>query len=378
MRVGIVCYPSVGGSGIVATELAAQLARRGHEIHVISAELPFRLNQFEERIRFHQVDAPSYPLFRDSPFLLALASKIVEVHRIAGLDVLHVHYAVPHATAAYLAREMIGPGGPRVVTTLHGTDITVVGSDPSYGEIVSFSINHSDAVTAVSDSLRQDALSLLPIHRPIQVIPNFLDCRRWHRVEPGRLTQRLVRRGERVLIHMSNFRPVKRTQDVIEVFARVAAELPARLILVGDGPDLAPALALAERLGVLDRILVLGNQEQVAPLLSMADVLLLPSQQESFGLAALEAMACGLPVVASRTGGLPEVVVDGETGFLCPVGDVEAMAKRVLWILQDEELHRRLGAAAVARVRQHFCAAKVVPQYEALYAHLLSTSSRAS
>lgn len=378
MRVGFVCYPTVGGSGIVATELAAQLARRGHEIHVISAEPPFRLHQFEERIRFHQVDAPSYPLFRESPFLLALASKIVEVHRISGLDVLHVHYAVPHATAAYLAREMIGPGGPRVITTLHGTDITIVGADPSYAEIVAFSVNRSDAVTAVSESLRRDALSLLPIHQPVHVIPNFLDGRRWHRIERGRLAERLHRTGERVLIHMSNFRAVKRPQDVIAIFARVLQEVPCRLILVGDGPELAGALALAQRLGVRDRILVLGNQEQVVPVLSAADVMLLPSQQESFGLAALEAMACGVPVVASRTGGLPEVIIDGETGFLCPVGDVEAMAERVLQLLTDDALYRQLQYAGAARVRQHFCASRVVPQYEALYAAVLGAASCAS
>lgn len=367
MRIGIVCYPSVGGSGIVATELAAQLARRGHEVHLVSSAVPFRLNRFEERIRFHQVETPTYPLFREPPYVLTLANKLVEVHRIAGLDVIHAHYAVPHATAAYLAREIIGAGGPRVVTTLHGTDITLMGADPSFTEIIAFSINRSDEVTAVSESLRTDTVTLLPVERPVRVIPNFLDCARWRRQEAGELRRRLAPEGERLLMHMSNFRRVKRPWDVVEVFARVARRLPSRLILVGEGPELAPTLSLAERLGVRDRILVLGNQEEVVPLLSVADLFLLPSEQESFGLAALEAMACGVPVVVSRTGGLPEVVAEGETGFLCRVGDVETMAERALQILEDGRLHARLSAAAVERVRTHFCAERVVPQYEALY-----------
>lgn len=371
MRIGIVCYPSVGGSGIVATELAAQLARRGHEIHIVSSDVPFRLSQFEERIRFHQVETPTYPLFRESPYVLALANKLVEVHRMVGLDVIHAHYAVPHATAAFLAREIIGPGAPRVVTTLHGTDITLMGSDPSFAEIIAFSINRSDAVTAVSESLRADTVTLLPVQREVRVIPNFLDCARWRRTEPAGLCGRLACEGGRVLMHMSNFRRVKRPWDVVEIFARVSRTVESRLILVGDGPELAPALALAERLGVRERILVLGSQEQVVPLLAVADVFLLPSEQESFGLAALEAMACGVPVVVSRAGGLPEVVVEGETGFLCQVGDVDAMAARTVQILQDDGLRRRLGAAAVERVRSQFCADRVVPRYEALYREVL-------
>ncbi|MFO7273307.1 MAG: N-acetyl-alpha-D-glucosaminyl L-malate synthase BshA [Bacillota bacterium] len=367
MRIAIVCYPSVGGSGIVATELAVQLARRGHEVHVVSSALPFRLSRFEERIRFHQVETPTYPLFQEPPYVLALTNKLVEVHRVAGLDVIHAHYAVPHATAAYLAREVIGPGGPRVVTTLHGTDITLMGADPSFTEIIAFSINRSDAVTAVSESLRADTVALLPVDRPVRVIPNFLDCERWRRQDAADLRRRLAPAGERLLLHMSNFRRVKRPWDVVEIFARVARRMPARLLLVGEGPELAPTLSLAERLGVRERLLVLGTQEEVVPLLSAADLFLLPSEQESFGLAALEAMACGVPVVASRTGGLPEVVVDGETGFLCQVGDVEAMARRALQILEDGELHRRLGGAAVERVRTLFCAERIVPQYEALY-----------
>jgi N-acetyl-alpha-D-glucosaminyl L-malate synthase BshA len=367
VRVGVVCYPSVGGSGIVATELAVQLARRGHEIHIISAEIPFRLPRFEANIRFHQVETPAYPLFKEPPYLLTLANKLVEVHRIAGLDLIHAHYAIPHATAAYLAREMLGPGGPRVVTTLHGTDITLMGADPSFTEIIAFSIDRSDAVTAVSESLRADTYRNLPVKREIRVIPNFLDCAEWRRMEPRGLCEALCRPGERVLLHMSNFRKVKRPEDVVRIFAAVAAEVPARLILVGDGPDLGPTLALAGQLGVRERILVMGNQEQVVPLLSLADLFLLPSEQESFGLAALEAMACGVPVVASQAGGLPEVVVDGETGFLRPVGDVAGMAAAALRLLRDPDLHGRFAAAGVERARTNFCATKVVPQYEALY-----------
>lgn len=368
MKIAIVCYPSVGGSGIVATELAQQLALRGHEIHIVSSEVPFRLTTFMERVIFHQVETPSYPLFKESPYLLALANKLVEIHRLVGLDVIHAHYAVPHATAAYLAREMIGPGGPRVVTTLHGTDITLMGTDPSFAEIIAFSINRSDAVTAVSQSLRDDTYRNLQVEREISVIPNFLDCQRWRREEPQGLCDRLRPPGEKVLLHMSNFRKVKRTDDVVRIFARVEAELPARLILVGDGPELAGALALAGELGVRERVLVLGNQEQVVPLLSVADLFLLPSEQESFGLAALEAMACGVPVIASDAGGLPEVVVEGETGFLRPVGDVAGMAEAALRILRSEGVRSRFAAAAEERVRATFCAHRVVPQYEALYA----------
>lgn len=367
MRIGIVCYPSVGGSGIVATELAGQLARRGHEIHLISSEIPFRLSRFEANIRFHQVETPAYPLFKEPPYLLTLANKLVEVHRMAALDVIHAHYAIPHATAAYLAREMLSPGGPGVVTTLHGTDITLMGADPSFTEIIAFSIDRSDAVTAVSESLKADTYANLPVKGPIRVIPNFLDCDQWRRVEPAGLLGQFCRPAEKVLIHMSNFRKVKRTEDVIRLFAAVAAELPARLILVGDGPELGGSLALADRLGVRERVLVMGNQEQVVPLLSLADLFLLPSEQESFGLAALEAMACGVPVVASRTGGLPEVVVEGETGFLCPVGDVAGMARRALQILREPGLQARFREAGVERVRSLFCASRVVPQYEALY-----------
>lgn len=371
MRIGIVCYPSVGGSGIVATELAKQLALRGNEVHVIASEVPFRLHQFLENIYFHQVETPAYPLFKEPPYLLTLANKLVEVHRLAGLEIIHAHYAVPHATAAYLAREMLGPGGPRVITTLHGTDITLMGADPSFAEIVAFSINRSDAVTAVSQALRRETHLNPAVTAEIQVIPNFLDCAEWQRVATTGMCGRLAQCGEKIVVHMSNFRRVKRPEDVIHIFARVVKEIPARLMLIGDGPETHRCVDLVRQYGLRDRVLFMGNQEQVIPLLSVADLLLLPSEQESFGLAALEAMACGVPVVASAVGGLPEVVVDGETGFLCPVGDVEAMAARSLQLLSSPHLHNAFSAAGVERVRSTFCAQRIVPLYEELYRRVL-------
>jgi N-acetyl-alpha-D-glucosaminyl L-malate synthase BshA len=369
LRIGIVCYPSVGGSGVVATELAKQLAYRGHEIHIISTDVPFRLHTFVENIYFHQVETPVYPLFKDPPSLLTLANKLVEVHRLVGLDLIHAHYAVPHATAAYLAREMIGPGGPKVVTTLHGTDITLMGTDPSFTDVIAFSIDRSDAVTAVSRSLRADTYRNLPVRKEIEVIYNFLDCEVWRRQEANGCS--LARCNEKIVVHMSNFRKVKRVGDVVRVFSYIANEMPARLVLIGEGPELKNCVELVSQLGLRDRVHFMGNQEQVIPLLSLAHLFLLPSQQESFGLAALEAMACGVPVVASDAGGLPEVVVDGETGYLCPIGDVEGMASRAIGLLRDPEQHREFSRAAVERVRVNFCAARIVPQYEELYRRVL-------
>ncbi|HMC75845.1 MAG TPA: N-acetyl-alpha-D-glucosaminyl L-malate synthase BshA [Vicinamibacterales bacterium] len=373
MNIGIVCYASMGGSGILATELGKTLADRGHDVHLISADQPFRLGGFHPGLTFHQVQTPSYPLFREPQYLLSLANTIVQIAREQQLDVVHAHYAVPHATAALLARQVLaaspGERAPRIVTTLHGTDITVVGADPSYSEIVAFSIDQSDGVTAVSQSLREATLRELSIHREIAVIPNFLDCGAYRRRPDAALRRRYA--GEdaatRVVIHVSNFRPVKRIDSVVQVFARIAARLPARLLLVGDGPELATARRLARELGVADRVHFLGPQEHVLPLLSIADVFLLPSEQESFGLAALEAMACEVPVVASTTGGLPEVIDHGTTGFLHPVGDVEAMAASALAVLTDSALHERVSAAAMTTVHQRFCVERVVPMYEAYY-----------
>nr|PZN39181.1 MAG: N-acetyl-alpha-D-glucosaminyl L-malate synthase BshA [Bacillota bacterium] len=366
MHVGIVCYPSVGGSGIVATELGLQLARRGHEVHFFSSEVPFRLRGFHERVFFHQVETPTYYVFREPPYVLSLASRIVQVHRLVGLDVVHAHYAIPHAAAAFLAREMAG-GGFRVVTTLHGTDITLLAQEPSYAEVLAFCIDRSDAVTAVSRALREQTLATLGVQRPLEVIPNFLDCHVYQRQFRPEVRAAFARPEEKIVMHMSNLRPVKRVEDVVRVFAAVARQVPAQLLVVGDGPEAPRALEMARALGVLHRVHFLGSQEDVVSLLSVADLFLLPSETESFGLAALEAMACGVPVVATRTGGLPEVVADGETGCLLPVGDVEGMAAAALRILTDPDRHARMAAAGVERARTVFCAEQVVPRYEALY-----------
>ena len=372
MNIGIVCYASMGGSGILATELGMALADRGHDVHMISADQPFRLGTFHPGLSFHQVHTPSYPLFREPQYLLSLANTVVQVARGHRLDIVHAHYAVPHATAAVLARQVLessaGGQGPRVVTTLHGTDITIVGADPSYSEIVAFSIDQSDAVTAVSESLRRSTCRELAVHREIDVIPNFLDCDRYRRREvPGLRNRYAPDPQTRIVMHLSNFRPVKRLDSVVAVFARIAARVPATLLLVGDGPELGTARRMARQLDVADRLQCLGAQEDVQPLLSIADLFLLPSEQESFGLAALEAMACEVPVVASNAGGLPEVIEPGITGFLHDVGDVEAMAQSGVALLQDAALHGRIAEAALRRVREQFCVNRVVPMYEAVY-----------
>jgi L-malate glycosyltransferase len=375
MNIGIICYASMGGSGIVATELGKALADRGHDVHVISADQPFRLGAFHPGLVFHQVNTPSYPLFREPQYLLSLANTAVQVARDRGLDIIHAHYAVPHATAAVLARQVLASSderpAPRVVTTLHGTDITVVGADPSYSEIVAFSIDQSDGVTAVSRSLRAATCAELSLHRPIEVIPNFLDCGTYRRDDVPDLRRRYADESTRIVMHMSNFRPVKRIDSVVEVFARIASVLPAVLLLAGDGPELSTARRLARQLGIAERVHCLGTQENVLPLLSIADLFLLPSEQESFGLAALEAMACEVPVVASNAGGLPEVIEHDVTGFLHPVGDVDAMAASGIALLRDPGLHARITEAAVLRVRERFCAERIVPMYEAHYQRVL-------
>ena len=375
MNIGIVCYATVGGSGIVATELAKALAAMGHDVHVLSTETPFRFGDDQPGLAFHRVHTPSYPLFREPQYLLSLATRIVQVTREHHLDIVHAHYAVPHATAAYLAGQILreSPGAvPQVVTTLHGTDITLVGSDRSYSETVAFSIEHSDGVTAVSESLRSDTYRVLKVRREIAVIPNFLDCALHLRTPHPSLRTRYCPPGcEKVIVHVSNFRPVKRVRAVIEVFARIAARVPSRLLLVGDGPDLGDALDLARELGVDGRVEALGEQDPVTPLLSISDLFLLPSSQESFGLSALEAMACGVPVVASRVGGLPEVVEHGASGFLHAPDDIDGMAASGIRLLTDERLHGRFAERARRIVTERFCADLIVPQYEAFYERLL-------
>ena len=373
MRIGIVCYASTGGSGIVATELAIALADRGHDVHVLSTEPPFRFPADRPNLRFHEVATPAYPLFREPQYALSLATAIVQVSRQYHLDVVHAHYAVPHAAAAYLARQIMiahpTDRVPCVMTTLHGTDITLVGSDPSYTETVAFCIDQSDGVTAVSNSLKADTCALLGITREITVIPNFLDGARFSR-------RGLPRRpgGRPRIVHISNFRPVKRIGAVVDVFARVRAQGPATLVLVGEGPELAPARQRLHTLGLDADVEYAGERLDIVDVLSEADVFLLPSATESFGLAALEAMACEVPVVASRVGGIPEVIDDGVTGFLYPPDDIAGMAAGIVRLIGDAALHARIAAAARQVAVDRFSASRIVPMYEAAYAALSGCS----
>ena len=376
MHIGIICYASVGGSGIVATELAKALADRGHQVHLVSTDPPFRLGDYQAGLVFHQVNTPSYPLFREPQYVLSLANKVVQVAREVRLEVVHAHYAIPHATAALLARQVLEASGhavPRVVTTLHGTDITLVGSDPSFSEIVAYSIETSNGVTAVSQSLREATRRELNVRREIEVIPNCLDCGIYRRREvPGLRKRFAADDATRLVIHISNFRPVKRIDAVMEVFARISRAVPARLLLVGDGPELGTAYRLSRELDIAPLVETLGAQEDVIPLLSAADLFLLPSAQESFGLAALEAMACEVPVVASNVGGLPEVISNGVSGFLRDPGDLDGMAGDAIALLTDPVLHRTIADAARARVRDEFCVDRVVPMYERYYERVLA------
>jgi len=381
MNIGIVCYASVGGSGIVATELAKALAARGHQVRLISSDPPFRLGDFQAGLVFHEVKTPGYPLFREPQYLLSLANKLVEVAREFDLDIIHAHYAIPHAVAAYLARQILSASNvkkvPRVVTTLHGTDVTIIGSDESYSETAAFCIDQSDGVTAVSDSLRQDTYRQLPVRADIRVIPNFLDCQRHRRLTDESLRAR-YRNGDdrtKLVTHVSNFRPVKRADAVVRIFHRICERIPARLLLVGDGPDLPLARRVARELGVSSDVDALGEQEQVVPILSVADLFLLPSSEESFGVAALEAMACGVPVVASRVGGLPEVIEHGVSGFLHDEHDLDAMADSAVEVLSDPELHQRISTAGLAAVHTRFCAEEIVPRYETFYRELCLKNS---
>ncbi len=376
MNIGIICYASVGGSGIVATELGKALASRGHEVHLVSTDPPFRLGEYQAGLAFHQVHTPSYPLFREPQYVLSLANKVVQVAREYKLEIIHAHYAIPHATAGILSRQVLQAAGrgpaPKVVTTLHGTDITLVGSDPSYSEIVAYSIEQSDGVTAVSQSLREATRRELCARCEIDVIPNFLDCAVYHRRPVPGLRQRFAHDDHtKLVIHVSNFRPVKRIDAVLEVFARISRSVDARLLLVGDGPELGTAYRLGRELNIAHLVDTLGAQEDVIPLLSAADVFLLPSAQESFGLAALEAMACEVPVVASRVGGLPEVIQDGVNGFLHDPEDLDGMAASAISLLSDPALHRSVADAAAIRVRDDFCVDLVVPRYEEHYARVL-------
>jgi L-malate glycosyltransferase len=380
MNVGIACYASVGGSGVVAAELARCLADRGHHTHVISSDTPFRLRESDADVRFHRVETPGYPVFREPQYLLALANRLVQVARAYRLDIIHAHYAIPHAAAAYLARQILasGSGGaktvPRTITTLHGTDVTILGSDPSYRETVAFCIDQSDAVSAVSASLSADTKRAMSVTRDITVIPNFVDFEVYRRRPDPALRARFCPADERLVIHISNLRPVKQVDAVVRVFAQIRAAVPARLLIVGEGPELGRAEQLMNDLGVTAQVELAGEVQDVVGLLSVSDLFLLPSLQESFGLSALEAMACGVPVVASNVGGLPEVVTDGVTGFLHPPDQVARMAQSAIRILSEPALHAHMAAEGVRLATERFSSDRIVPQYEALYEHALGRS----
>ena len=381
MNIGMVCYASVGGSGVVATELAHALAGRGHEVHVISSEPPFRWRSGVPGLSFERVEVPPYPLFREPQYLLALTNTITHVAEQRRLDIVHAHYAVPHATAAYLADQMLmqsaAPdrpnGSPRTVTTLHGTDITLVGSDPSYRRVVAFSIERSHGVTAVSHSLKADTVNALGIEHDIRVIPNFLDCTEYRRRFDPALREQLCPSAdyEALVVHVSNFRPVKRVEVAIEVFRRIRQRVRARFVLIGDGPVRADIEQRVVDYDLSRHVTFVGERLDLVAWLSVSDVFLLPSAQESFGLAALEAMACEVPVVASNVGGLPEIIENGVTGFVCPPEDVDVMAERSVALLTDRALHSSIGQAAAEVVRTRYCTDLIVPQYEKAYRDVL-------
>jgi N-acetyl-alpha-D-glucosaminyl L-malate synthase BshA len=375
MRIGITCYPTYGGSGIVATELGLELADRGHEIHFVTYANPIRLDATTARIHYHEVEVSNYPLFQYPPYCLALASRMADVAESYSLDLLHVHYAVPHSISAMLARQMLAARQPLpFITTLHGTDITLVGMDPSYFAITKFSIEQSDGITSISEDLRRHTLEVFDVANEIRVIHNFVNCTTYAPDPERRGIERFAPGGEKLLIHLSNFRPVKRVQDCIRILAEVRKHANARLLMVGDGPERGPAEHLAWQLGVNRHVEFLGKQDHVERLIRLAHVLLMPSQMESFGLAALEAMACGVPAVGTRVGGVPELITGGEDGFLESVGDIEGQSSRVVQLLTDDALHSRMTVAARRTASTRFCSEKIIPLYEAYYEKTLSST----
>jgi N-acetyl-alpha-D-glucosaminyl L-malate synthase BshA len=381
MKIGITCYPTYGGSGVVATELGIELALRGHEVHFITYSQPFRLREDEPNIFFHEVEVSHYPLFDYPPYDLALATRMAEVAQFYALDLLHVHYAIPHSVSALLAKQMIGTlpkGSWRLpfVTTLHGTDITLVGLDRSYLPITRFSIEQSDGVTAISKYLKDKTIQEFNTRNEIQVIYNFVNCDVYHRTpEIYAKRHEFAKPEEKLLVHLSNFRPVKRVWDVIEIFDRVQKQVPAKLLLIGDGPDRSRAEWLAMDKGIHDRVIFLGKQDMVHEKLALADVMLLPSELESFGLAALEAMACEVVPITTDVGGLPEVIDHGRNGFMAKVGDVDTMARYAIEILSDDAKLKEMGYRARVGAQSRFCASKIIPEYEAFYRKVLERSS---
>lgn len=375
MKIGIICYPTYGGSGVVATELGKALAAVGHEVHFITYTQPPRLDFFSENIFYHEVSVASYPLFEYLPYESALASKMVDVTVNEQLDLLHVHYAIPHASAAYLAKQILKYKGIHVpvITTLHGTDITLVGRDPSFEPVVTFSINESDGVTAVSESLRNDTYSSFEILSAIEVIPNFIDLKRFHKQPKEHFKLTICPNGEKLLMHTSNFRKVKRIQDIIQVFAKVQKQVPAKLLLVGDGPERSGMEALCRELGVASDVRFLGKLDTIEEALSLADLFFLTSEKESFGLAALEAMACEVPVISSNAGGISEVNIHGVTGFVSEIGDIDDMVSNTLMILTDEVLLTQMKANALVRAKD-FSLEKILPMYERYYEKIVGQS----
>ncbi len=372
MKIGITCYPVVGGSGIVATELGMALAAKGHQVHFISYQLPFRLDQFRENVYFHQVDVSSYPLFKYPPYTLSLAAKMADVVCRWKLDLLHVHYAIPHATAAFLAKQIARDCRIKVITTLHGTDVTLVGSERSFFEITRFSVEVSDGITAVSQAISRQTKEMFGITNHIEVIPNFVNVEQF-KPEIRHCSRRtFAAEDEKILLHASNFRPVKRIPDVIEVFRQVRSQMKVKLILVGDGPEMSLAEHMISQHGLTDDVLLLGNQDSIATILPVADLFVLPSQTESFGLAALEAMACGVPVLASDTGGLPELVTNGRDGYLLPVGDVPGMVEKAMSILKNDQRLREMKKFARQTAIERFSEELLVPRYEEYYLRVIA------
>jgi N-acetyl-alpha-D-glucosaminyl L-malate synthase BshA len=372
MKIGIVCYPTFGGSGVIATELGKALAEKGHKVHFITYSQPVRLDYFSENLFYHEVSVPEYPLFEYAPYELALTSKLVDVIKYEQLDVLHVHYAIPHASVAFMAKQILATFGIRipVITTLHGTDITLVGKDATYEPVVTFSINKSDGVTAVSNSLKAETMDYFKIENEIEVIQNFIDLRRFSKLPKDHFKKAIAPFGEKLVIHTSNFRKVKRVEDVVHVFTRIIKKVPAKLLLIGDGPERSGIEKLCRQTGACEHIRFLGKQEAVEEILSVCDLFIMPSETESFGLAALEAMACQVPVISSNAGGIPELNIQGKTGFLSNVGDVEDMAKNAIFILEDEARLAQFKCNALENARK-FDIKFIMPLYEAYYVKII-------
>ncbi len=377
MKIGIVCYPTFGGSGVVATELGKALADHGHEVHFITYSQPARLDFFSENLFYHEVTVSKYPLFDYPPYELALASKLVDVVSYEQLDILHVHYAIPHASAAYMAKQILASNGIHipVVTTLHGTDITLVGKDRTYKPVVTFSINQSDGVTAVSQDLKNDTCKFFEIKKDIKVIPNFIDLNRFQHKAQNHFKIAIAPNEEKIIVHTSNFRKVKRVPDVVKIFAKIVEKIPAKLLLAGDGPERSEVEQLVRELNLKDSVRFLGKLDAVEEILSVSDLFLLPSETESFGLAALEAMACKLPVISSNAGGIPELNIDGVTGFLNEVGDIDGMAAKAIHILENQERLDAFKARALAHAKT-FDIALIMPQYEAFYQEIINSSKK--